>query len=68
MKYHAVSSAAVTDAGVSAATPTTATVLLFVDQTVENSQLANPRLDRSRVKVSMVLVNGHWLIDNLAPV
>lgn len=68
MKYHAVSSAAVTDAGVSTATPTTATVLLFVDQTVENSQLANPRLDRSRVKVSMVLVNGHWLIDNLAPV
>jgi Mce-associated membrane protein len=67
-KYHAVSSAAVTEAGVSAVSPTSATVLLFVDQTVENSQLANPRLDRSRVKASMVLVDGHWLINNLIPI
>jgi Mce-associated membrane protein len=67
-KYHAISTATVTNAGVSAATAQTATVLLFVDQTVQNTQLAHPRLDRSRIRVSMVKLNGRWLIDNLSPI
>jgi hypothetical protein len=66
-KYHAVSSASVAGAGVSAATATTATVLLFVDQTVQNTQLPQPRLDRSRIKVAMVKTNGRWLINGLTP-
>lgn len=67
-KYHAVSTATVSAAGVSVASPSAATVLLFVDQTVENTQLAHPRLDRSRIKVSMLKLNGHWLVDNLSPI
>jgi hypothetical protein len=34
----------------------------------QNSQLAHPRLDRSRIKVSMVKINGRWLINNLSPI
>jgi Mce-associated membrane protein len=67
-KYHAVSSAVVVAAGVSALSPDTATVLLFVDQTVRNDRLSHPRLDRSRINVSMVKLNGRWLIDNLSPI
>jgi len=67
-KYHAVSQAAVTGAGVSAATDASATVLLFVDQTVTNSQIPHPRLDRSRIEASMVRVNGRWLINGMTPI
>jgi Mce-associated membrane protein len=67
-KYKATSTAVVSDAGVSAVSANSATVLLFVDQTVENSQLAHPRLDRSRIKVSMVNQGGRWLIANLSPI
>jgi Mce-associated membrane protein len=66
-KYHAVSSAVVTDAGVSSSTPTAVTVLLFVDQTVHNTRLSAPRLDRSRIKAVMVKQNGRWLIEGLTP-
>jgi Mce-associated membrane protein len=67
-KYHAVSMATVSAGGVSAASADSAMVLLFVDQTVENTQLQHPRLDRSRIKVSMVKTDGHWLIDNLSSI
>jgi Mce-associated membrane protein len=67
-RYHATSTAVVADAGVDASTATTATVLLFVDQTVQNTQLAHPRLDRSRIKVSMVKVGGRWLVNDLSPI
>jgi len=66
-KYHAISTASVAATGVSASTATTATVLLFVDQTVQNTQLPQPRLDRSRIVVSMVKVDGRWLVDHLKP-
>jgi Mce-associated membrane protein len=67
-KTQAVSNAAVTAGGVSVATATNATVLLFVDQTVTNNLLAHPRLDRSRIRVSMVKQGGKWLVDNLKPI
>lgn len=66
-KYHAISSATVTAAGVSAASADTATVLVFVDQTVRNTQLPRPRLDRSRISVGMQKINGTWLINHLSP-
>jgi Mce-associated membrane protein len=66
-KYHAVSMATISAGGVSTASADSATILLFVDQTVQNSQLAHPRLDRSRIKVSMVKTDGRWLIEPLAP-
>jgi Mce-associated membrane protein len=64
-KYKAISSADVSAAGVVEATDTRAIVLVFVNQTVTNSQLSAPRLDRSRIRVSLVRSNGRWLIDKL---
>jgi Mce-associated membrane protein len=66
-KYDAISSSEVSAAGTSSISPTTATVLVFANQTVQNTQLAHPRLDRSRIRVSMAKVDGTWLVDNLIP-
>jgi Mce-associated membrane protein len=68
LKYHAVSVATVEAAGVGSMSSSHATVLVFVDQTVRNSQLSAPRLDRSRVQVSLVNSGGRWLINNLSPI
>ena len=35
-------------------------VLLFVDQSVQNSQVPDPRIDRSRIKITMEDVDGQW--------
>jgi Mce-associated membrane protein len=67
VKYHAVSVATVEGAGVASMSSSRATVLVFVDQTVRNTQLSAPRLDRSRVQVSLVRSGGKWLINNLSP-
>jgi Mce-associated membrane protein len=64
-KYKAISSADVSAAGVVEDGRDRAVVLVFVNQTVTNSQLSAPRLDRSRIKVSLVRSHGRWLIDKL---
>ncbi|HVS66951.1 MAG TPA: hypothetical protein VHE56_00255 [Mycobacteriales bacterium] len=67
-KTHAVTTGTVAAAGVVSATPTTARILVFADQTVENKLLnATSRLDRSVIEVTMVKQNGRWVIDNLQP-
>jgi Mce-associated membrane protein len=68
VKFKAVSVATIEGAGVASMSSSRATVLVFVDQTVRNSQLSAPRLDRSRVQVSLVRSNGTWLVDNLSPI
>ncbi|MDZ7885425.1 MAG: Mce protein [Mycobacterium sp.] len=35
-------------------------VLLFVDQSVSNANVPDPRLDRSRIKMTMEKVDGQW--------
>lgn len=35
-------------------------VLLFVDQSVSNTSVPDPRIDRSRVKMTMEYVDGRW--------
>jgi Mce-associated membrane protein len=67
-KFHAVSVATIEGAGVASLSSSRATVLVFVDQTVRNTQLSAPRLDRSRVQVSLVRSHGTWLINNLSPI
>jgi len=67
-KYKAVSTAQVSAAGVIAAAPSKAKVLVFVSQQVTNTQLSAPRLDRSRIEVELVLSHGDWLINKLTPV
>ena len=66
-KYQAVSTAQVSAAGVISASSSRAVVLVFVSQTVTNTQLSAPRLDRSRIQVELVHTHGSWLINKLTP-
>jgi Mce-associated membrane protein len=51
----------VLDAAVKSVEETEVEVLLFIDQTVTNAASADPRIDRSRVVMTMQLVDGRWL-------
>jgi Mce-associated membrane protein len=50
----------VVDSAVKSATANQVVVLLFVDQTVANKAAPDPRIDRSRVKMTMDKVDGAW--------
>lgn len=55
----------VVEAGVKSATTDRVEVLLFIDQTVTNSVVPEPRLDRSRVVMTLELVDGRWLASQV---
>lgn len=50
----------VIDSAVEDATKNKVVVLLFVDQSVTNTKLPDPRIDRSRMKMTMEKVDGRW--------
>lgn len=50
----------VVDSAVKSATADRVVVLLFVDQTVSNKAAPDPRIDRSRIKMTMEKVDGAW--------
>lgn len=50
----------VLDSAVQEATKDRAVVLLFVDQSVTNTNVPDPRIDRSRIKMTMEYVDGQW--------
>ncbi|WP_431235145.1 DUF3329 domain-containing protein [Mycolicibacterium psychrotolerans] len=50
----------VIDSAVQSATPDQVVVLIFVDQTVANKAAPDPRVDRSRVKMTLEKVDGMW--------
>jgi Mce-associated membrane protein len=65
-RVHAISSAQVTAAGLAdALSADRAVVLVFVNQTATNTKLTAPRLDQSRINVTLVRVGGQWLIDKM---
>lgn len=51
----------VVESAVQSAADDRVVVLLFVDQSVTNSQVPDPRIDRSRIKMTMEKVDGRWL-------
>ncbi|WP_405137771.1 hypothetical protein [Nocardia sp. NBC_01388] len=57
----AVSKGRVVSASVKSASKDRVEVMLFVDQQVTNTASADPRLDRSRIIMTMERVGGHWL-------
>jgi Mce-associated membrane protein len=67
-KYKAVSSAQITAAGTVSIGVDRVVVLVFASQTVTNSQLSAPRLDRSRINVTMVRQGDRWLIGAMSPI
>ena len=50
----------VVDSAVQEASKDKAVVLLFVDQAVTNTKLPDPRIDRSRMKMTLEKVDGRW--------
>jgi len=50
----------VQDSAVQSATKDKVVVLLFVDQAVSNMNMPDPRIDRSRMKMTMEYVDGRW--------
>ncbi|MEW2478059.1 Mce protein [Mycobacterium sp. NPDC049093] len=51
----------VVDSAIKSKTTDEVVVLLMVDQTVTNSTLPDPRIDRSRMKITMKNIDGRWL-------
>jgi Mce-associated membrane protein len=50
----------VVESAVQSASKDKAVVLLFVDQSVSNTKLPDPRIDRSRMKMTLEKVDGRW--------
>jgi Mce-associated membrane protein len=50
----------VEESAVQSASKDKAVVLLFVDQSVSNTKLPDPRIDRSRMKMTLEKVDGRW--------
>jgi Mce-associated membrane protein len=50
----------VVDSAVQEASKNKAVVLLFVDQSVTNTKLPDPRIDRSRMKMTLEKADGRW--------
>nr|WP_156618232.1 DUF3329 domain-containing protein [Mycobacterium sp. 852013-51886_SCH5428379] len=50
----------VVESAVQSATKDKVVVLLFVDQSVSNTAVPDPRIDRSRIKMTMEDVDGRW--------
>ena len=50
----------VVDSAIQSETTNKVVVLVFIDQTVANSQSPDPRIDRSRIKMTMEKVDGRW--------
>jgi Mce-associated membrane protein len=65
-QYHATSKGTVVRAGVSEGTPNRVVVVLFVDQTITNTNSPQARVDRNRMQMVLVTSNGRWLISDVA--
>ena len=50
----------VLESAVQSASADEVVVLLFVDQSITNTNVPDPRLDRSRIKMTMQYVDGRW--------
>jgi Mce-associated membrane protein len=61
----AMSKGTVVDAAIKSATTTKVEVLLFIDQSISNVVNPQPRIDRSRVAMTMELVDNHWLASKV---
>lgn len=67
-KQKAETNANVVSTAVMSATPGSAQILLFVDQTTTSSSFTGPKLDGSRVIATMHKIGNKWLISNIKPI
>ena len=64
-REHTVATAEVVDAAVVTASTSYARVLVFVNQSTSGDDLEQPTLDLDRVLMTLRLVDGDWLVDEL---
>ncbi|MCX2730481.1 VirB8/TrbF family protein [Saccharopolyspora sp. NFXS83] len=64
-QYQATSKGEVRGAGAVRAEPDRAVLVLFVDQTITNTNSPEPRVDRTRMQLTLVHPDGKWLIDDV---
>ncbi|WP_410598383.1 hypothetical protein [Amycolatopsis sp. lyj-90] len=64
-QYKAVSKSTVLQNGIVDATTDRVVAVLFVDQTITNTNSPQARVDRNRVELTLVHQDGRWLIDGL---
>lgn len=50
----------VVDSAIESESTNKVVVLLFIDQTVTNTSAPDPRIDRSRIKITMEKIDGRW--------
>ena len=62
-KYHGVVKASVTAASVVSAAPDRVTVLLFVNQVTQSTQVSGSRLDLNRVRMTMSRTSDGWKVS-----
>ncbi|WP_243788179.1 VirB8/TrbF family protein [Saccharopolyspora gloriosae] len=64
-QYQATSKGEVLNAGVVQAEQDRAVLVLFVDQTITNTNSPQPRVDRTRMQLTLVHPDDKWLIDDV---
>ncbi|GAA1194045.1 hypothetical protein [Prauserella alba] len=64
-QHQATSEGNVVRAGIAEATADRAVVLLFVDQTISNTNTEQPRVDRNRMEMTLLRRDDRWLVDNV---
>ncbi|MCZ4555202.1 hypothetical protein O4215_06405 [Rhodococcus maanshanensis] len=65
VQYKATSSAEIIAAGLAETGPDSAEVVVFLDQTVTNSNSQEPWVDRNRMQLSLVRDGGEWKLANV---
>jgi Mce-associated membrane protein len=65
VQYKTQVTARIQDWGVTSASTSKATVVVFLDQTVRTSQSSTPRIDRNRLEIQLVHSGGKWLVAKL---
>jgi Mce-associated membrane protein len=65
VKNQTVVQARVTDVGVMSSTPTTVTVLAFVDQAKVGVDQQQPAVDQDRVIATLTKVGDRWLVSGV---
>lgn len=64
-KFKATSKGAVLQQGIVSLDQQNAVVTLFVDQTITNTNSPEPRVDRNRMRMSLVRSADRWLLDDV---
>ena len=61
----AVSHGVVVDSAIKSASASSVEILIFIDQSISNSVNPEPRIDRSRVSMTMTKIDGRWLASKV---